>query len=285
MALFSMFALASLQGCAAARSAGGEFASGAIARLEASDSAMIGLQRQFVDSAGALLDAEFARAVLEPARTTWSQMRQGVREEGDSLAARFDAMLREAVEETLPSGVDRSAEALEQRLGGLGRTFAEQFSLALGDGVSTHLQPAADSLFASMIRTAVLGLETDLRPAVHALMLDLRDSLEVRIGDVDRALAGSQTVNEMRYALFGAGGMLLLASVFFGAGMWRRKSRALDAMIDAIEHGGDEKTKLAVETCAHEAGVQSWLGGRIRERTRNMLQARPDKSEAVNDHE
>jgi len=200
-------AIVSLQACAVARSAGGEFASGAVARLEESDSVVVALQRRLVDSAAVVLEADFRRAVLDPSRESWSEMRQGLRDEADSLAGRLDVMLREVSEETLPAGIERSASLMEIRMGDLGEAFAARFAAALGEGVSTQLRPATDSLLASMMRATVLGLETDLKPAVHALMLDVRDSLELRIGDVDRAVAGSQTVGELRYALYGAGTM------------------------------------------------------------------------------
>lgn len=263
--LLALLSLA-LPGCSLARAAGGDFATGAVTTLSASDSSLIALQRMLADSAGAFLHGEFSDAVLVPARTTWADMRQGVRDDGDSLAVRLEGMLRSSLTQTVPAALDSSANAIESRFAGLARAFASEFSAALGEGMSTHLQPAADSLVASVMRSAVRGVETDLEPAVHALMMDLRDSLEVRIGDVDRAVVGTRTASGLRYALYGAGSTAVVAGLISALGGWRRKSRALDALIEAIERGGHEDTKRAVETCARDAGIDSWLAARIRRR-------------------
>lgn len=156
--------------------------------------------------------------------------------------------------------------------------------LALGEGVSEHLQPAADSLVVGVMRTAVSEIETELRPAMHALMLDLRDSLEVRIGDVDRAVAGTRTVSGFRYSLYGAGLVLVVVLLITMFGRWRQKSLALDALIEAIERGGHEGTKRAVRSCARDAGVESWLMKRVRQATGSMKRgvdaaARPGTAE------
>ena len=271
-------------GCSLARSAGSEFASGAVDRISESDLPLIQLQRSLSDSAGVFLEQEFSEAVLLPARVTWAEMRQGVRDEGDSLALRLDDLLRSALTETLPSSLDRSATEVEGRLAGLGRAIAEEFMLALGEGVSEHLQPAADSLVVGVMRTAVSEIETELRPAMHALMLDLRDSLEVRIGDVDRAVAGTRTVSGFRYSLYGAGLVLVVVLLITMFGRWRQKSLALDALIEAIERGGHEGTKRAVQSCARDAGVESWLMKRVRQASGGMKRgvdaaARPGTAE------
>jgi len=191
-------------------------------------------------------------------------MRQGVRDEGDSLAFRLDETLRASLTQTVPMALDSSASALEARLGGLGRAFATEFSVALGDGMSTHLQPAADSLVAGMLRAVVRGVEADLEPAVHALMIGIRDSLAVRISDVDRAVVGTKSASGLRYALYGAGATVIVAGLISALGGWRTKSRAVDALIEAIERGGHEDTKRAVETCARDAGVHSWIAAKMR---------------------
>lgn len=263
--------LLALSGCSLARAAGGDFATGAVTTLSASDSSLIALQRTLADSAGAFLRGEFSEAVLLPARTTWADMRQGVRDEGDSLAVRLGGMLQSSLTETVPGALDSSASAIEGRFAGLARAFASEFSVALGEGMSTNLQPAADSLVASVMRAAVRGVEADLEPAVHALMMDLRDSLEVRIGDVDRAVTGTQTASGLRYALYGAGATALVVGLISALGGWRRKGRALDALIEAIEWGGHEPTKRAVETCARDVGIDSWLTARVRRRGRDSV--------------
>ena len=262
--------LMGLSGCSLARAAGGDFTMGAVARLSDSDSSLIALQRTLADSAGSFLQGEFSEAVLIPARTTWADMRQGVRDEGDSLAVRVDEMLRSSLTQTVPMALDSSANAFDARIGGLGRAFATEFSLALGEGMSTYLQPAADSLVAGMMRAVVRGVEADLEPAVHALMLGVRDSLAVRISDVDKAVVGTKTASGLRYALYGAGATVLVIGLISALGGWRTKSRAVDALIEAIERGGHEDTRRAVETCARDAGVHTWLAAKMRRHGRGV---------------
>lgn len=259
--------VASLSGCAVARSAGGDFAAGALTTLREADTSLVEMQRRLVDTAFVFLKPEFEDAVLVPARSTWAEMRRGIREEGDSLARMLDQALQRSLAETIPAGMDRSGAELRRQLNEVARSFALEFARAFGEGVSTSVQPAVDSLVANAIRTSVVGLETDLRPSVHALMREVRDSLQLRIGDVDRAVAESQTVSGLRYAMFGGGGLLLVGATLVGIGRWRRRDRALDALIDAIERTGDERTREAAHHCATEAGVGGWLKQRMRHRT------------------
>lgn len=94
-------------------------------------------------------------------------------------------------------------------------------------------------------------------------MLEVRDSLRVRIGDVDRAVTESGTVSGMRYAIVAAGATIVLAALLLAIVHWRRQRRALHALIDAVETAGDEGIRQAVRTCAEEAGVHGWLTDRV----------------------
>lgn len=256
----------SLQGCGAARSAGREFASGALAGLQAEDSVLIALQRDLVDTAFVTLAAEFREAVLDPATATWTEMRAGVRSEADSVRARLEATLETSLRQTVPSAIAENGDLLEARIRRLAEAFTDEFTRGLGTGARSAVAPAADSLMRGIVRAAVRGLEDDFRPAAHRLMMELRDSLQLRIGDVDEAVASSSTVEGLRFALLGAGGSLFLGLTVVGVGSWRRRSRAFDVLIDAIEAGGHDATKRAVGSCARDAGVHGWLNDRLRGR-------------------
>jgi hypothetical protein len=265
--LLAMVASVSLTSCGVFRSAGGNFVTGAVQRLEEGDSALVALQRTLADSAGTFLQQEFEEAVIGPAKATWSEMRKGLREEADSVGLRLTEVIRVNLEETLPRVIQRNADVLEVRTRALAGVFAEELTRALGEGVAESLEPAVESLVQGAVRSAAESVESELRPSLHALMLDLRDSLQVRIGDVDRAVAESQTVSGFRYTLFGAGGAFLLALIALGINDRRRRGQALGALIDAIEKEGHPGTKRAAASCAKEAGVHSWLGDRVRSRT------------------
>ncbi|MDE3005048.1 MAG: hypothetical protein OXU39_03040, partial [Gemmatimonadota bacterium] len=88
-----LLALLSMSGCAVARSAGGEFAAGAVSRLQAEDTAVVALQQQLADTAFAIVAREFREAVLSPATDTWSEMRAAARAEADTLGDVLDASL------------------------------------------------------------------------------------------------------------------------------------------------------------------------------------------------
>jgi hypothetical protein len=279
LSLIGLSALLITQGCAVARSAGGQFAAGAVARLQESDSSLVALQRQLVDTGAAFLGAEFDRAVLTPARDTWSEMRRGVRDEADSVAVRFDQMVRSALRGTLPEAIDENADLLDVRMRALARAIAGELTRTLGDGVREELSPALDLAVRDAVRSASDAMEADLKPAAHRIMLDLRDSLEIRIGDVDRAVADSKTVSGLRYALYGAGVSLLIWLLIAGAGHFRRRGRAVGVLIDAIEAGGHPETKQAVHECAQEAGLHSWLNDLVGARTRSRKQ-RTDSSDS-----
>jgi hypothetical protein len=256
-----------LASCGVARSAGSNFASGAVERLQEDDSSLVALQRTLADSGGQLLAEEFDQAVLSPAKATWSEMRQGLRDEADSVGAQLNEVLRANLQETLPEAIEQNADLLELRAERLARVFSEEFTRALGEGVAQSLEPAIEDLVRGAMRSAAESVDSELRPALHSLMLDLRDSLEVRISDVDRAVAESQTVSGLRYTLFGAGGALLLALIALGINDRRKRGQALGVLIDAIETEGHPGTKRAAETCAKEVGVHSWLHEQVRNRT------------------
>ena len=214
-------------GCGAARSAGSSLAAGAVARLNSEDTLLFALERRLADSAGVFLQREFAGAVLKPARRTWDGMRGGLRDEADTVTARVAAQLRDDLNRSLQELLRDNLDVLERRGTHLARAMADTLTDALGRGLTTRLAAAGDTVTLRVASTVALALEEVLRPALHALMLEVRDSLRVRIGDVDRAVAGSGTVSGMRYALVGAGATIVLAALLLAVVHWRRQRRAL----------------------------------------------------------
>lgn len=261
-----VLALLALGGCGAARSAGGAFASGAITRIQEEDSTLVALQRHLADTAFTILAAEFRGAVLGPATETWSEMRAIARAEADTLGSVFEASLEESLQHSLPEGIETNGALLEAQLRTVVQAFSEEFTVGLARGMQEAIAPAVDSLMRVVVRSTSIGLEEDFAPAAHRLMLGVRDSLEARIGDVDQAVASSQTVSGLRFALLGVGGSLLVGLGIATVAGWRRRTRAFEALLDAIETGGHDGTKRAVAACAREAGVHGWLSDRFRRR-------------------
>lgn len=256
--------LFSAGGCAVARSAGAEFATGAVARLQAEDTAIVALQRQLADTAFAIVAREFRSAVLDPATQTWAGMRAAARAEADTLGGTLEESLARSLENTLPQGIETNGALVQEQVRAIVAGFAEEFAAGLGVGMQTAIAPALDTLTRVVVRSTARGLEDDLRPSVHALMLEIRDSLELRIGDVDQAVSESQTVSELRFALYGAAIMLLILISVVATLGWRRRGRAVEALLDAIEAGDHGPTKQAAARCAREAGVGDWLHRRAR---------------------
>jgi len=256
-----------VSGCGAARSAGSSLTAGALERLRAEDTTLIALDRRLADSTGAFLSREFAGAVLDPAQATWKNMRLAARREADGISADLEIRVRTGLDDALRQLLADNFDVLDARMSILATGVSQAFAEALGRDLSASLAPAGDTLVRRLIQSAAVGMERDLRPALHALMLEARDSLRVRIRDVDRAVAGSKTVSEVRYALFGAAGAALATGLLLAFGHWRRQGRALHALIDAVEKAGDDGTKRAVRTCAQEAGVHGWLSERVAART------------------
>lgn len=244
-----------LAGCGVARSAGSQFAIGAISRVEAEDSVLLTLQERLADSALAIVATEFRSDVLTPAEETWEGMRLAARAEGDTLAERLTRTLESAVERTLPMAIGTMGTKTEAQV----RTLSAALTSELALGVTSELAPALDSLMRGMIRSAVRGMEDDFAPATHRLMMELRDSLASRIRDVDTAVVESRTVGWLVFVLIGAGATILAGLAFGATHGWRRRSRAVEALLDAIAAGGHPGTREAAAACAREAGVHGWL--------------------------
>ncbi len=255
-------------GCVAARSAGKSAAAGAIAQIVSEESTLVALQRRMADSAGAFLRSEFVSAVVDPARATWEDMRRGVRAETDSVAKHLAIQLRNDLNRSFQELIRTNLDILDTRGPRLARAVADTLTEALGRSLTAQLIAVSDTVTFRFATAVAVGLENVLRPALHGLMIDLRDSLQVRIGDVDRAVAESRTVAGVRYALLGTGIALGLAMLLAAGGYWWRQRRALHAMIDAVEIIGDQGTRDAVHSCAKDAGVHGWLSDRVAARRR-----------------
>ncbi|GMR12369.1 MAG: hypothetical protein BMS9Abin29_0558 [Gemmatimonadota bacterium] len=250
-------------GCGAARSAGGSLAAGAVERLDREDSTLFALERRLTDSVGVFLQREFAGSVLNPARRTWDEMRAGVRDEADTVAAHLAVQLQSDLNHSLQKLLRDNLTVVELRGTRLARAMADTLTDALGRGMTTRLAASADTLTLRLATAVALSLEEVLPPALHSIMLDVRDSLRVRISDVDRAVADSRTVSGVRSALVGAGAAIVLALMLFAIVHMRRQRRALHALIDAVETAGDEGVRHAVRTCAEQVGVHGWLTDRV----------------------
>lgn len=250
-------------GCGAARSAGSNFAAGAVERLDREDSTLFALERRLTDSIGVFLEQEFTGSVLNPARRTWEEMRAGVRDEADTVAARLAVQLRGDLNGSLQELLRDNLDVVERRGTRLAGAMADTLTDALGRGMTTRLAAAADTLTLRLATAVALSLEEVLSPALHDIMLDVRDSLRVRIGDVDRAVAESRTVSGVRSAFIGAGAAIVLALTLLAGAHMRRQRRALHALIDAVETAGDEGVRHAVRTCAEQVGVHGWLTDRV----------------------
>jgi len=254
-----------LSGCAVGRSAGSALAEGAVSRLRA-DTTLQVLSRDLADSTVARLGVKFASDVLDPATATWGEMR---RDAGDEVAGMrrdvgqwVEGDLNRAVGKTLS---DNSA-ILDERLAGAADATARAFTDAFAEALTGRLAGAADTLTLGLLRTLAAGIDSELRPTIHALMREVRDSLQLRIQDVDRTVSESTSLSGLRAALLGAGVVVLLAGLVVVVGHRRRQDRALHALIDAIDATGDDRVQKTVRAFAAEAGVHGWLSDRVASR-------------------
>lgn len=244
-------------------------AEGAVTRLRA-DTTLQVLSRDLADSTVARLGVKFASDVLDPAKATWGEMRRGAGDEAAGmrrdLGQWVEGDLNRAVGKTLS---DNSA-ILDERLAGAADAAARAFADAFAEAMTGRLAGAADTLTLGLLRTLAAGMDSELRPTIHALMREVQDSLQLRIQDVDRTVSESTSLSGLRAALLGAGVVVLLAVLLAGlvvvVGHRRRQDRALHALIDAIDATGDDRVQKTVRAFAAEAGVHGWLSNRVAER-------------------
>lgn len=252
-------------GCAAARSVGGGMADGAVARLRA-DTTLHAWGREFADSVGAALGVEFERAVLAPARTTWSGMRRDATQEVQRMEEGLGAWVRTDLNDVVGRALSDNAAVLDERLPSMANATAEALVAAFAVSLIDDLAPVGDALVVRLLRATAAGIDSELRPAIHTLMRDVRDSLKVRIQDVDQAVVGSRSLSGIRAALLGAGVAVVLAGLLVIFGQRRRQSLALHALIDAIDAAEDDGVRAKVRAFASEAGVHGWLSDRVADR-------------------
>lgn len=253
-------------GCGATRSAGRSLAEGALEGLTARESTLVAMERRLADSAGAYLRREFQGAVIAPARATWDTMARQVRAEADSSAARVAQAVRGSISDAVGELLERSFDVVEARAARLGRTVPDAATPALERSLAISFGAVGDTLAHHLSAGLAVGLEEQLRPALHALMRDLSDSLRARVGDLDRTVVESSTVSGARSFLVGSAVALLAAAAVLTLLSWRRHRRALHAMLDAVELTGDEHVRETVRGCAGQAGVGDWLASRAASR-------------------
>ena len=252
-------------GCAVARSAGGDLADGVVARLRA-DTALHALRREFADSMGEALRVEFESAVLAPARTTVSELGRSATQDVQRMEEDLGVWVRTDLNDAVRRALSDNATVLDERLPSMAEATAEALVTTLARDIINGLGPVGDTLVFRMLRATAVGLNSELGPAIHALMRDVRDSLQVRIQDVDQAVVGSRSFGWLRSALMGAGVAVVLAGLLIVFGQRRRQGLALHALIDAIDAVEDEGLRAKVRMFASEAGVHGWLTDRVAHR-------------------
>lgn len=257
-----------LSACSVTRSAGRSLANGTIEGVVSQESTLVALQGRLADSAGVYLGREFREAVITPARATWDTMARQVGSAADSSAVRLAAGIRGPVDEAVEQLLERSFDVIEARTDRLARMLPSAATPGLERSLATSFGVVGDTLAHHLSAGLAEGLEEQLRPALHALMRDLSDSLRVRVGELDRTVAESSTVGGVRSFLVGSAAALVLAALLAMLLSWRRHRRALDAMLDAVRLADDPKLHDAVRGCAGEAGIEGWLAGRAAARRR-----------------
>ena len=255
-------------GCGAARSTGASLADGAVERLTERESTLIAIEQRLADSVGAYLSREFSEAVIAPARETWDTMVGQVRAEADSSSVRLAEGVQGPLSEALQELLERSFDVIETRANRLGRSLPDAMTPALERGLATSFGAVGDTLAHHLSAGLATGLQEQFRPALHALMRDLTDSLRARVTEIDRTVAESSTVSGARSFLVGSAVALALVAALTMLLSWRRHRRALHAMLDAVQLTDDERMHEAVRGCAGQAGVEDWLAARAVSRRR-----------------
>ncbi len=260
--LFLALSLA-LTGCFAGRSVGRSIGAGALQTVTTQDSALIALQRRLFDSASVFLNDAFETAVLDPARVQFDSVSVVMRGTADSITAilteRVSSDLNESVQQLLGENLD----LLEVRAPLLARNTAEALTDELSKRLPSVLATIGDTLGQQLVAGITVGLREVLEPALHKIMVEVTDSLRLRIRQVDDTVAESDTLVGLRSALIGGGLVLTFGIAFLVYGYSRRQRRALNALIDAIESRGDPDLHESVRSCADEAGVHDWLSDRV----------------------
>lgn len=255
-----------LAACGATRSAGRSLADGAVEGLAARESTLVALEDRLADSVGVYLGREFSEAVIAPARATWDAMARQVRDEADSSSVRLAEGIRGPVSDAIEQLLERSFDVVEARAARLARTLPDAATPGLERSLAASFGIIGDTLAHHLSAGLAAGLEEQLRPALHALMRDLSDSLSVRVGELDRTVAESSTVGGVRTVLVGLAAVLVIGGVLAMLLSWLRHRRALHAMLDAVRLTDDPRVDDAVRGCAGKAGVGSWLAARAASR-------------------
>ncbi len=261
--LIVVLLLAPVAGCSLSGSAGRGIAAGAVDGITARESTLVAMERRLADSAAAYVGREIREDVFIPARTTWDSMGLRARAEVDSMSARAATRIRDDLQAAVREALSGSFDLIETRTARLGR----QAPASAAEGVSGPMARAfgavGDTLAHHFVASLATGLEERLRPSLHAVMQEMTDSLQARVGEVDRSVSDSSTLNTLEALLLGVGVTVLAAIGLLGWLSWRRQRQALESVLEAIDREGNPELHRTVADCAGRAGVGEWVAGRL----------------------
>ncbi len=255
-------------GCFAGRSIGRSIGSGALEVVAKKDSTLLELERRLMDSASAHLDRTFQLIVMEPVRNQMDSLTIAIGGVSDSIALRFARSVRTELNESVHQLLTENLDLLEGRATLLARNTARELALELSRTLPGAFAVVGDTLGKRLVEGLAIGLRDALEPALHKIMVEVTDSLRIRIRQVDTTFAQSKTFVGLQYAIYGGSLVFVLGIGAMAFGYWRRQSRALNAIIDATQARGDPELHESINACAKEAGVHDWLSGKVTARHR-----------------
>ncbi len=250
-------------GCFAGRSVGRSIGAGALEVVTKQDSTLLALEKRLLDTASAHLDKTFQSIVMEPVREQIDSLTTAITGVSDSISLRFAKRIRTELNESVRQLLTENLDLLEGRAPGLARNTARELSLELSRTLPGAFAAVGDTLGKRLVEGLVVGLRDALEPALHQIMVEVTDSLRIRIRQVDTTFAQSKTFVGLKYAIYGGSLVLVISVGALAFGYWRRQSRALNAIIDATQAQGDPQLHESISACAKEAGVHDWLSGRV----------------------
>jgi hypothetical protein len=253
-------------GCVVGRSVGRSIGAGAIEAVTKQDSALIAMEKRLLDTASERLNQTFETVVLEPARIQLDSLTVAIRASADSMALLFSRRIRTELNESVQLLLEENLDVLENRAPLLARATARELSLELNRTLPGAFAAVGDTLGKQLVAGLAIGLRDALEPALHKIMLEVTDSLRIRIRQVDTTFAESKTLGGLRYTIIGGSLVFLLGIGALAFGYWRRQGRALNALIDATLARGDPELHESITDCAKQAGVHNWLTDRVTSR-------------------
>ncbi len=256
-----------LSGCVG-RSIGRSIGAGAVETVKNKDTALVALERRLLDSAQVYLSEAVQTAVIEPMRAQADSLSDVAQGATDSVTLLLAHRIRTELNESMQQLLQENMDVLDERGSKLSRRLARDLVRELHRKLPGALARVGDTLGKQMIAGMAVGIREVLDPTLHAMMLDITDSLLLRIREVDTTFAESKTIGGLRYTIYGMSVVFAITLGFVVVGYWRRQSRALNVLIDAAVARGDPQLHESISSCANEAGVHGWLTDRISSRRR-----------------